>query len=442
MIGGKDPGVYVNEGIQIAQRGSSSIAIRSSRRSGRSRAISSSRTITATSYYSLRFMGFFLPDPETGATVGQFPHLFPASIAIGYGIDGLTGARRTRRPSGRCSASWPCTSSGRAFSDGPAAAAAAALLALNVIQVWFSRYPNAEVVMQALGFAALLASARDARGRRSVLRPGRRRLAALLLFVRIDAVLIVGALVGGLLLGRAAGQRLRWSSGCRVIVAAAALDWYLFGPMRAYAELPVDIPVVPALVGLCAAWRPPGRPSRPRRRRRRAPPAHRRQGIVRWAATGADRRGAGAGRIRDVFCGIPAGVWPRTTRTRCARSPRLYFTLPALVAALIGYFDRRARSAFWRDPAFMLALTGFALFFFYKIRIVPDQFWMARRFVPVILPGALLLASAAALTGVRGQRLVRSGRYACRSGWCSWRCWRSATCARASHHATTWNTRA
>ena len=43
---------------------------------------------------------------------------------------------------------------------------------------------------------------------------------------------------------------------------------------------------------------------------------------------------------------------------------------------------------------------------FYKIRIVPDHFWMARRFLPVILPGTLLLAAAAALTGVRGRLLV------------------------------------
>ena len=40
-------------------------------------------------------MGFFIKDPDAGAVVGQFPHLFPASIAIGYGLDGLTGARRT-----------------------------------------------------------------------------------------------------------------------------------------------------------------------------------------------------------------------------------------------------------------------------------------------------------------------------------------------------------
>ena len=94
IIGGKDPGVYVNEGIQIAQRGSLVIrdavvaAIPADRRaqffplSGHHE------------YESQRFMGFFVQDVARGEVVGQFPHLFPASIAIGYGLDGLTGARR------------------------------------------------------------------------------------------------------------------------------------------------------------------------------------------------------------------------------------------------------------------------------------------------------------------------------------------------------------
>ena len=104
-------------------------------------------------------MGFFIKNPDTGAVVGQFPHLFPASIAIGYGLDGLTGARRTVGV-------WAILGvlavyfAGRRLVGAPAAWAAAALLTLHVVQVWFARYPNAEMVMQALLFAALLAHAR------------------------------------------------------------------------------------------------------------------------------------------------------------------------------------------------------------------------------------------------------------------------------------------
>ena len=85
---------------------------------------------------------------------------------------------------------------------------------------------------------------------------------------------------------------------------------------------------------------------------------------------------------------------------RCARSQTIYVTLPALLAALIG-LALAARRWFWRDPALIVTVVVFACFFFYKVRIVPDHFWMARRFLPVILPGVLLLASAAALGGIR-----------------------------------------
>ena len=54
--------------------------------------------------------GSSIIDPDRGTVVGQFPHLFPASIAIGYGIDGLTGARRDGRCLGRRSACSPSTS--------------------------------------------------------------------------------------------------------------------------------------------------------------------------------------------------------------------------------------------------------------------------------------------------------------------------------------------
>ena len=74
-----------------------------------------------------------------------------------------------------------------------------------------------------------------------------------------------------------------------------------------------------------------------------------------------------------------------------------YFTLPALVAALVGY-ALVARGAVLARPGVRRSRsTAFACFFFYKIRIVPEHFWVARRFVPVILPGALLLVAAAAL---------------------------------------------
>ncbi len=209
IIGGKDPGVYMNEGIQIAQQAALVV---------RDPVVSSvppfARDLFFPSYqradyYSIRFMGFFIKDPDTGAVVGQFPHLFPASIAIGYGLDGLTGARRAVGV-------WAILGvlalyfAGRRLAGDAAAWTAAALLTLHVVQVWFARYPNAEMVMQPLLFAALLAHARAHVDGDGFFAPVAGALLGLLLFLRFDAVL-----------GIAACWR-RWRSGCSPVALGRA----------------------------------------------------------------------------------------------------------------------------------------------------------------------------------------------------------------------------
>ena len=102
VMGGKDPGTYMNEGIQIAQRGTliyadplvasippESLGLFMLEASRGRRAV---RRDGAT-YHSRRFMGFYLLDPDQGTVLGQFPHLLPVWIAVGYGTNGLTGAR-------------------------------------------------------------------------------------------------------------------------------------------------------------------------------------------------------------------------------------------------------------------------------------------------------------------------------------------------------------
>src|SRR5690606_1310742 len=74
-----------------------------------------------------------------------------------------------------------------------------------------------------------------------------------------------------------------------------------------------------------------------------------------------------------------------------------YLTVPGVLAALLGFW-LMARDRFWRAPALMLTVAIVAASTFYKIRIVPEHFGMARRVLPVILPGALLFVSAAAFS--------------------------------------------
>jgi hypothetical protein len=87
----------------------------------------------------------------------------------------------------------------------------------------------------------------------------------------------------------------------------------------------------------------------------------------------------------------------------------LYLTVPALAAALAGFW-LLARDRFWRDPALFITVAVFACSVFYKIRIVPEHFWMSRRFLPVVLPGALLFVAGAAFSTFAGGRTARAIR--------------------------------
>src|SRR5690606_35673438 len=84
IIVGKDPGTYINEGIQIAQRGQTVIddpVVAGLPETFRGLFMPDHGQPT---YYSLRFVGFFVQDADRGTLVGQFPHLYPARSAIGY----------------------------------------------------------------------------------------------------------------------------------------------------------------------------------------------------------------------------------------------------------------------------------------------------------------------------------------------------------------------
>ena len=409
LMGGKDPGTYMNEGIQIAQRGSLLITdpVIASVPSFARDLFFPQHTrdgLPRPDYYGTRFMGFFIMDPAAGAVVGQFPHLFPASIAVGYGIGGLTGARlvtplwailgvvavyfATARLLGRLTA-----------------ATAAVLLALTVVEAWFAPYPNAEVVMQALLFATLLANARAHVDGDRFFAPVAGVLIGLLLFLRFDAVLGVAGLAAGLVLGMFAGQRPRLSMILALALFIPPALYYFFVPMRPYIDMPLvwfsKVPWWQIAVGVLAVAAALG-------------------GV--WVAS--RRAAVGAFVIRYLPVALAAVLALLALYALFLRQPggkltdydayalrtfaNFYMTLPGVLAAIVGYV-LYARRAFWRDPAFFCIAALFCAFLFYKIRIVPDHFWAARRWLPVVLPMTLVFAAAAAV-GPGGVGIRRWGR--------------------------------
>ncbi len=405
IIGGKDPGTYINEGIQIAQRGAIVLHDPVVAAVPADAASLFFPLYPGQPYESLRFMGFFVEHRSDGEVVGQLPHLFPASIALGYGLNGLTGARVAV-------AAWAMLGLVAVYmfgarAVGPAAGfAGAVLLGLHVIEVWFGRYPNSEVAMQALVFAALLAFTRTQQDGDRFFGPIAGGLVALLIFARLDGLLVAAALGATLVLSwiitgarPRAGLVLTFAAGGALALA------YLAGPLRSYVQTPLNftdqisrglaalavagaVAVLAALVIL----------------RRRAGNYVR---LLVPAAIVATLVGAAS---YALFLRAPGG---RLTDydAYALRTFTVLFLFPSgLVAVLLGAALVAGRT-FWRAPALLVVFAAFSLVFFYKIHVVPEHFWMERRVLPIILPGALLLAAAAALGDVglslRGWRLAR-----------------------------------
>ena len=385
VIGGKDPGTYLNEGVQIAQGG---------------RIVVRDETVAAvppplrdlffpshqqSTYYGLRFMGFFIQDPAAGTVVGQFPHLYPASIAIGYGLDGLTGARNTI-------GAWAILAiiavyfAGALLFGRVAAGAAAALLAINVVVLWFARYPNSELPMQALLFAALLSAARARSGGGRFFAIVSGSLLGLTLFLRYEILLAMMAFAAVAVLAPVTRERLGLAFSAALAITSAAGLWYLMGPMRAYSAYPLGF------IGDRGGWVLIGAGVAG------AVATHR---LLRIASVGAAVRRwlpamlavvLGALAVYAYVFREPAG---RTALGDAIafRSFGWYLTPWALGLAVAGTVTFTWRR-FWHAPLFLTTFAVFSVFFFYKTRIVPEHFWTSRRFLAMALPGSLLLAMA------------------------------------------------
>jgi len=402
IIGGKDPGVYVNEGISLHRTGTIF------RRDAIVAAVPEPvkdlffTDYPATEYYGLRFMGVFLNDPVTGEVISQFPHFLPASMALGYAIGGVRGATTTVVVWAVFGLLAVYFFGVRLAGLGPAFIAGV-LLAVHVIEAWYAKYPNAEVVMQTLVFAGLLAFSYATRDRDRYFGWIAGVLAAALTFLRFDGYLAIAAVAGATaLLWIVEHRSPGWGAGL-LVAASSLIAWHYYtGPMRAYyfqygANLPtIDTALLLVAVGLAAtllagvARRWIGTPLRT------VTPVALSVALVALAVYALFIRRAG-GKLTDY----------NAYSIRAFRG--LFSYWPALIAGIAG-FVLLAWKRFWREPAFFLVFAGFSVFFFYKIRVPPEQFWTARRFLPVILPGMLLLAAAAALGVPEGDARRRAWR--------------------------------
>jgi hypothetical protein len=257
VIGGKDPGTYVNEGVQLAQRGS--LIVRDEVVSSLPRQLRSLffPRHPAEEYYGVRFMGFFIQNPDRGTVVGQFPQLFPAWIAIGYDLDGVGGALAAT-PVGALLGLLAVYFAGARLLGRGGAFLGTALLASNVATLWFAREPNSEVAAEVLVFAGALAYARAQVEGDRFFAPVAAILFGLLPFARIDGVVALAALVVAMMLQVFDGRRPHLAFLLPLAALGAAAWAYWSAVMSAYAQRiaalvdnprPIQVAVVAAEIG-------------------------------------------------------------------------------------------------------------------------------------------------------------------------------------------------
>ena len=432
LLGGRDPGTYVAAMAMIARTGSIAYTDPGVLSIPKEDVELFFREPGARDFNWGRFMGFPLERPETGRVVPEFFHLFPSFGAYLFQAMGVRGALATPPVFGVLGTLAVFFAFRRLLGPGPALLAAL-LLAVNVVQVWFGRYPVSEGVSQMLAFVAFLAVTRWEQSRSAVFGVLAGAALGLSLLVRVDGVLVGAPLAGYLAVRRARGDLDRRQAAAvlvpfGVLALHAGLHAVLFA--RKYVASIVDRPY----------WRQP---------------------LAAWLLAGA----------LLVALGLALQRWgPLLLRRADAHreSLRTGVTLALVLLALYAYFLRPALSAWagadgndparaarhgrgilvalgfshlaahdaqsflrlgwfvtplglalgvvglaaivrdWRPRYLFPVLTAlaFAGFYFYKLRIYNDYFFALRRFVPVILPcllgfAAFLLVRMAAAGGWR-----------------------------------------
>jgi hypothetical protein len=418
LLGGRDPGTYVAAMAMIARTGGIAYTDPTVLSIPREDVELFFREPEAIDYNWGRFMGFPLERPETGRVVPEFFHLFPAFGAYLFAAMGVKGALATPPVFGILGTLAVYFAFRRVFGAAPALLAAL-LLSVNVVQVWFARYPVSEGLSQLLVFTAFLAVARWEQSRAAVFGVLAGAALGLALLVRVDGVLVAAPLGAYLLVRRARGD-LDGKQAAAVLVPFGALALHasvhaaLFAQKyvvsiatRRYWRQPPEVWLLAAVAAAALVLALYRFGPRLWRRAEASPGLKGRLGVAlvlvvlyayllrpalsAWA--GAD--GNDPARVVAPVQGVLAALGFKTLAAHDAQSlVRLGWFVTPLVLAL-GVLGLLALLRDWRRDYLFPVLTAltFSAFYFYKLRVYNDYYFALRRFVPVILPCLLGFAA-------------------------------------------------
>jgi len=435
IVGGRDPGTYVAAMGLIARSGGLVYPDPVVLSVPREDLELFFRNPEKADYSWVRFMGFPLERPETGRVVPENFHLFPAFGAYLCQALGVKGALATPPVFGVLGTLAVFFALRRIL--GPHEALLASLmLCLNVVQVWFARYPVSEMVSQFLIFLGLWAFRIWEERRAAAFGVLGGAALGLSLLVRIDSVLVVVPLGAYLLLRRFEGD-LDWRDARDFLVPflllalhgtyhAAFFSWKYVRDIvtrRYWRHSPI---LLAAAVGLAALVVLILRHFRRRILDHRAGHGKAlrttlaagitllclysyflRPALSAWAG-GDGNLAAPLGR-GPVLRILKAAGFHRLAAHDAQSFLRLGWFLSPL-GLLLGVAACWLLLLKWRRAylLFLLTTLTFSAFYFYKIRIWNDYFFALRRFVPVVIPAILGLVAFLLVFLARLGRLQRA----------------------------------
>ena len=412
ILGGRDPGVYVNAGFHLARDGR--LIYHDPVVAGIPRdawpLFFPDKDLPPWDY--LRYQGFLLESPESGRVVPHGLHLYPVWIATASALFQPKSGLYATPFFALLAVSGFFLAFRRLFSL-EVAALASALLAVFQIQIWFARFPNSEIVVQFL-FATSLLLFYFMEEKRSTLAGAFAGLALGSTFLaRVETMIFavpvalyfgwkrvrrelgapeVSFIAAFALLGIHAAIHDRlfawpyvssilgrhyWSflgENLPAVVFGGAVLFFLLD--RAVSKLP------PRLLGVFDSFR-----------------------LRLGAAVGLFLLALYAYFIRPIWHGSRTA--PHDAEAFLRMGWYLYpLGLSLAVAGGMALLLRARKS----QAFFLLVALTFSLFFFYKVRVWHDHFFAMRRFIPVILP-AFFVAIAYLLSSLRetGARLAVVG---------------------------------
>jgi hypothetical protein len=416
---GKDPGAYVSHAIAIARVGSSSYTDPVLDRS-RVPTVEVMREDDAS-----RFPAIWIENRDTQRIVLQFYHLWPALLASAFAAGGYTGLANLTPLCGVLAVLLVTLAAQRAFGL-LAGALAGLLLATNMLQVWQAKYPSNETFTQLIVSGALL-------GIVVALQTGWRPaagLAGLLLGVsyltRPDSLLLILLAVGVGCVLIATGRfdaRAGWFA-VGLLVALPYGFYQAYGSARRYTlansvpDLPVVLAVILGALAVAMLLRrvalTAGRSARELLERR---PVQRRLGMV-VVGVAAFLLVLGFlrpwlfGPVWGDFRGRPVRTYDEATLIRLS----WFLTIPGFGLALAGLALvalRRWRASTW---ALILPALGLLPVYAYRAEVSARLMWWTRRFLPVILPGLVMLIASALAAGLAMACGPRRLRWPVRAG--------------------------